>query len=184
MKALLPLMFLIGAGVSFFYFTDPVIVEIKNLQARKAELERGLKNAADLNSQIDKLIIARNAITERQLDRLGKLLPSQVDNVRLTIEMGRIGSRGGMPLRNVSVNVGSKTAGEEVTLPSGSGSELNEVSIAFDVSGSYALFKSFMATIADNLRLLDVKAFSVNAGDSDFYDYHVELTTHWFNEFK
>lgn len=183
MKALTPIILLIIAVVVFFYFTDPVLSQIGELQGRKQELERGLKNADLLAKRQDELIRERNDITEEQLSRLDKLIPGKVDNVRLIIEMGRIGSRNGMPLRNVVVTAGTTAEDGTTSLPSSEiENQLNEVGISFSVSGPYNLFKSFMANLADNLRILDVKSFTVSAKESGLYDYNVNLTTYWLKK--
>ncbi|MEK7504783.1 MAG: type 4a pilus biogenesis protein PilO [Patescibacteria group bacterium] len=181
MKVFTPILFLIIAGIIFFQLTDPVLGQIDKWQEKKTALEEGLKSAQDLIERQNALIAERNEISDEQFERLDKLIPEQVDNVRLIIEMGRIGSRNGMPMRNVTVTTGTKD-GEEpaLVLPEGDvKNQLNEVDISFTVSGSYPLFKSFMKNLADNLRILDINSFSVKAGEGSLYDYNVGLTTYW-----
>ncbi len=182
MRAFLPIIFLALAAVIFFYFTDPVLSQIEELKATKQELNLGLENAGKLANRQEELRHKKNAITEEQLDRLNKLIPDHVDNVRLIIEMLRVGVRAGMPLSGLVVDVGGDS--EERSNPEATAEEnsLNQVDISFNVSGSYQLFKSFMANLSDNLRILDVTGFSLSATAQDFYSYTVQLRTYWLNK--
>lgn len=183
MRSFLPIIFLILAGIVFFYFTDPVLSQIKELRATKQELNSGLENAGKLADRQEELRRRKNAITEEQLDRLNKLIPDHVDNVRLIIEMLRVGVRAGMPLSSLVVDVGSGGEGEGVKSENAAAkNSLNEVEISFNVSGSYQLFKSFLANLADNLRILDVTGFSVSATVPDLYHYTVKLKTYWLSK--
>ena len=82
---------LIGiATVFFFMFTNPIYNDISALNGEVEIYDTALDNSKALENQRDILTAKYNAIDPNNLTKLQKLLPENVDNVRLILEIGQI----------------------------------------------------------------------------------------------
>src|SRR3990167_8725233 len=96
---------LIGIAVTtFFMFTNPVYKDISELRAEVASYNEALDNSKALENERDKLTAKYNAINPENLTKLEKLLPENVDNIRLILEIERIALPYGMVLKDVKYN--------------------------------------------------------------------------------
>lgn len=173
----IPVIFLGLAAAIFFYGTDPVLTEIDGLKIKKAELADGIAGALKLQERQDVLRDTYNALDESQLKWLDKLLPDNIDNVRLIIDINNIAKFHGITIKNVSIANAETKPGETTT-----GENLiknDSVVLNFSVSASYEVFKLFLKDLADSLRLVDVTSLSFAANDKNLYAFSVGLKTYW-----
>lgn len=178
MKTLLPVAFLIGAVALFFGFVDPRYDSVKILKAKADEYDAALDKANELIKTRDDLLSRYNTFKGSDIERLRKMLPDNIDNVRLLIDMENIAENHGLLLRSPSVSVqsganpGSGSVGPE-TNPFGI------VSITFSVAASYELMHTFLMDLERSLRLLDVSSISFPARSGDTYEISLVLNTYW-----
>lgn len=168
---------IIAAGAVFFLLTRPLLADINMLREEKARLEEGLANARKLKEVRDGLIKISNDFPASDLDRLNKMLPDNVDNVKLIIDINNIARASGMSIRNVKIKTEEGQSGREVIADSGQ--KRGAVTLGFSVSGAYSNFGDFLQRLARSLRLVDVMSVSFGSNERNFYDYNVELQTYW-----
>ena len=177
MRLLFPIILIAVAGFIFFTFTDDLLTDIDKLNVEKREIIEGLENAKDLRKIQSDLLTIYNNFPQSNLDRLDKLLPDNIDNVRLIIDINTIASKSAMTLKNIALNVDE---GEEEDALSGAGSrQKGSITLGFSVSGSYEALKLFLDDLASSLRIVDVTSLSFGSNEVNFYDYNIELTTYW-----
>lgn len=176
-RLLLPLVLVVAAGVIFYTLAQPVLQQIGELRTEAARLELGLTNARELKRVRGALLKTSNDFSESDLDRLNKMLPDNVDNVRLIIDINNLARGSGMTIRNVKIKTEEGATGQEVIAESGQ--KKGAVTLSFAVSGSYANFEDFLSRLARSLRLVDVVAVSFSGNERNFYDYNVEIQTYW-----
>ena len=70
-----------------------------------ASYDEALDNSKALEAERDKLTQKYNSFNPEDLSRLQKLLPDNVDNIRLILEIEKIASPYGMALKDVKYNV-------------------------------------------------------------------------------
>src|SRR3990167_9463774 len=93
---------LIGISiVAFFMFTNPIYNNITLLRAEVASYNQALSNSKALENERDKLTAKYNSINPDNLIKLQKLLPGNIDNIRLVLEIEQIASPYGMVLKDV-----------------------------------------------------------------------------------
>ncbi|MBI2099814.1 MAG: type 4a pilus biogenesis protein PilO [Candidatus Vogelbacteria bacterium] len=177
-RFLLPLVIVAAAGVIFFHFTDPVLKQIKELEARKVVLLAGLANADKLDQVKDELLAARNSFSDTDLEKLHRMLPDNVDNVRLIIDLSNIARPHNMNVRNIRIKT-EEGKQESDVIEGNEKMKKGSVVLSFTVSGPYLNFQSFMNDVAKSRRLLDVEGFSFSSNDKEAYDYNVEVRTYW-----
>jgi len=180
MKAFFALI-LIALGVGlFFVFTDPHYQNIKNLQLQAADYNQALTQSKVLLAQRQTLSDEYDQIDPTNLDRIAKLVPDSVDNVRLIIDINGIAARRGMTIKGIRIAGASGTSDTSIgpdNNPYGS------ISLTFDVTAPYPEFKQFLEDLEQSLRIVDITSLSFTSSDkNDQYDYTVTLRTYWLKQ--
>jgi len=184
---------LIGIAVTaFFLFTNPFYQEVSIKRDLVSSYNKALDNAKAFEAERDKLTQKYNSLNPENLSKLQKLLPDNVDNIRLILEIEKIASPYGMVLKNVKYDAGEDVAvteeGEEVaTTEEEAPKDYDVWNLEFSSSGSYSNFISFIKDIENNLRIVDISSiqFSSNtnlgAGSSlsEVYTYDFKIKTYW-----
>src|SRR3989339_255335 len=100
-RFLLPII-LIGIAITFFFaFTNPMYNNILTLNEEVTSYNDALDNSKTLENERDKLTAKYNAINPENLMKIAKLLPENVDNIRLILEIEQIALPYGMVLKDV-----------------------------------------------------------------------------------
>lgn len=159
----------------FFGYVDPTYSEIKALNAEKASYDEALDNSKNLQQERDKLRDKLDAMPGADLDGLAKLLPDNIDNVRLIIDIDEMAKKYGMSIRNFKTDAAEKkeTIGRD-------NSAYGTLTLTFSTSASYTIFLAFMRDLERSLRLIDISSISFTAVDGNpLYDYNVAIKTYW-----
>ena len=186
MRFLTPLLVLGLAAVSFFYFTTPVLEEINGLKADRVKYTQALVNANKLDARQRELQDIKINLDPNDLVDLEQLLPNNIDNVRLIIDINTIAKKNGLTVKNPSI---AGEAGKDQPAGAGtppitnnvkrSGSDKNLVVISFSVSASYEILKRFLDDLSRSLRIVDIESVSFSGNDKNLYDYKISLRTYW-----
>lgn len=176
MKNIFAILLIAGAIVIFVFYTNPQYQNIKHLQTQQSDYTNALAEANTLLGQQKNLDDAYQQISSDSLDRLNKLLPGSIDNIRLIIDINSIANKRGMSIRGIQIN---KSGGSSNTLGPSS-SKYGTLSMSFSVTASYDTFISFLNDLQQSLRLIDITAISFSPTDKgDIYDYNVTINTYW-----
>lgn len=175
MKFLLPIILLVVSGSAFFVYIDPTYGRIKEMQKEEALFNEALDNSKELQAIRDDLLAKYNAFPSGDVDRIKKLLPDNVDNVRLVRDIDGIAAKYGMILSNVTVEVAEQGNGGIGKTQGAYGSVL----LTFSVKGPYRIFEGFLNDIEKSLRVVDVIGVSFNASEQDLYEYTIAVRTYW-----
>src|SRR3972149_11708206 len=93
MKYILPAILILASLGLFFLFINPTYPEVKDLKAKVDSYNEALNNSKKLQSVRDVLVSKYNGFSPDDIDRLGKLLPDNVDNIKLVLEIQRISAQ-------------------------------------------------------------------------------------------
>jgi len=172
----LPIIFtLISIGL-FFLYIDPVYSDIRLKISERNESDK----SKELREVRDKLLSVYNTFSTNDIDRLEKLLPDNVDNVRLILDIDYIASTYGMRIKNVTIN---KKDNREVGVIGPSNKLFESVKLSFSVISPYDNFIQFIKNIEKSLRVVDITEVSlVQQGDEInnlIYEYRIGLETYW-----
>lgn len=188
MNLILPIiLFIISIGI-FFGFVDPNYKGSSNyvesnystygvtqLRDEYAKYEETLNSSQKVLKSRDALVAKRNSITDADMERLTKLLPDNIDNLRLILEISNIAQQRNLSIKNLSV--GSTVSKSAVIGPDST--PYGTVSLKFSVNSTYDNFLVFMRDLEDNLRLIDIQNVSFTATDNGFYDFNFTINTYW-----
>lgn len=174
MKFLTPILLVIVAGAVFFLYIDPQYANVKKLKAEAAQYDQALNNSKQLQTVRDELLSKYNTFSTSDITKLQKMLPDNVDNVRLILDIDGIASKYGMTIRNVLIDQ-TKPA----TDLGPDESKYQSIALRFSVNSTYDNFRNFLADLEQSLRIVDVVGVSFNASDTDFSEYGISLKTYW-----
>lgn len=200
MRFIMPAILIGIAGAVFFVFSNPIYNEISALNSDVASYNEALDNSKMLENERDKLTSKYNAINPEDLTKLKKLLPDNVDNIRLILEIEQIALPYGMVLKDVKYNAASASAKEKDAAAKGPAIQGGVIGktpkdygifdLEFSTSGTYDNFISFTKDLESNLRIVDISSisFSSNTTGSDsnskatgpeIYRYDFKIKTYW-----
>ena len=159
----------------FFGYVDPQYMKIKDLLVEKGSYQTALANSQQLQLERDQLLGKLNSFRETDLTKLSRLLPDNIDNVRLIIDIDNIASEFGMRIRNFK----AETPQEQTVLGSQS-DPYGTLTLSFSTTGNYDSFVAFMKKLETSLRIIDVVSVDFLVADNNsLYDYSVTIKTYW-----
>lgn len=185
-KTILSIVGLALAGASLFFYTQPTYDSVQALEVQIGEYNQALEKAAELQALKQSLLSRYNAFNPSDVDRLHKLLPDHVDNVRLVLDLDNLASRHGMAIQNVTLS--NPTATDEKGAIGAIGSsrqKYNSLTLKFATHGTYPNFKAFMEDLERGLRIVDLVSLSLQeadnnqAGQEPRYRYDITIRTYW-----
>lgn len=177
MRTLLPVLFVLIAAGIFFGFIDPSYDRIRELRAEEAQFDQALNRSKELQQVRDQLLSRYNTFAQSDLERLEKMLPDNVDNVRLVLDFDSIAARYGMRLRNIALEVDESRADRGQV--GADDADYQSVVLSFSVTGDYNAFRGFLEDLEQSLRLVDVTSVTFSASPTGSYDYSVGVKTYW-----
>jgi Tfp pilus assembly protein PilO len=177
MKILSPILFLAISLTLFFGFIDPSYTRVKELRSEESQYDIALDRSKELQQIRDQLLSKYNTVSPTSLERIEKLVPDHIDNVRLILDLDEIASKYGMRVRDVQIEADN---GRQVQGQIGPNEGLYEsVVLSFSVAGTYDTFRSFLTDIERSLRVVDVVGLSFRANETGIYDYTIHIKTYW-----
>jgi hypothetical protein len=181
MSKLTPLILIVFSVIAFFAFIDPEYEKVKTLRAEKAQYDVVLAKARTLLSKRDALQEKYREISPADLARIQAMLPDNIDNVRLVLDVDRMASTYGMAIKNISINNTGKATQEskDKKVVVNDSKLYDSATITFGISAPYDVFQKFLRDLEDGLRLIDVSAVSIATKDPRIYDYTITFKTYW-----
>ena len=176
-------------------FSNPFYKDITQLRTQVASYDQALSNSKALEEERDKLTTKDNAIDPENKRKLEKLLPENIDNIRLILEIGEIAAPYGMVLKDVKYNTAIDTKSDAAKTAVVLGGGISQVSnkdygvwdLGFSTVGTYNNFLNFTRDLEKNLRIVDISSVefsSINtaSGSSSItpsYKYDFKIKTYW-----
>ncbi|MEK7106662.1 MAG: hypothetical protein AAB899_00545 [Patescibacteria group bacterium] len=153
------------AGAVFFMYTEPTYGKTQGLQTEIDQRNQALQKAGELKTLQDTLLSKFNAFDKVDLERLHKLLPDHVDNVRLILDLDRLAGTFGMAVQNVVISRSASESAEKTVIGSiGSGKQrYDSLTLKFSTRGTYSSFIRFMESLESSLRIVDLVSLSLSS---------------------
>lgn len=177
MKLFTPVLFILLSGAIFFWYINPTYLSLKSVLAEQAQFDAALSRSRELQDVRDQLLARYNTFPPADLNRLQKLVPDHVDNVRLILDLDSMATKYGMRVRNVAIESEKARASRGQIGPGEDAYE--SVILSFTVSGSYDTFRQYLSDLEKSLRLVDVVGLSFKANETGIYDFTVNIKTYW-----
>ncbi len=173
------LLILASIGI-FFGLIKPAYGNVLSLQSQIKTYDDALSQGNILQAKIsaDKQQLA--SFSQSDVDRLNKLIPDTIDNVKLIIDIKNIALQSGMLLKSINVSDTKDAVDQSGNPTSNNPFGIQSVDLSFVVTSSYPNFVLFLQRLEQSLRLVDVRSVSFTPTDtSNVYDFSVTLRTYW-----
>lgn len=177
MRSIIAIIMIIASVAGIIAYIVPQYNTIQEAREELAEYDVALDNATKLQAEREKLLTRFNEFSNEDVEALEKLLPDNIDNVKLIIELDALAARYGMAIQNVNVI-------DEVNQQQGGATEQSRpygtVDLEFSIAGPYDRFVSFIEDVETSLRLIDVYDIVFQTPvTSNNYEYRVKIRTYW-----
>lgn len=175
----------------YFTVTADIIAEARLVKSSNDEYEKAIEDAARLIEVREKVLADYNKLSIEDRENLDKLVPKNVDNIRLVIDLNNLATRNGVALTGITIGSSNSnpnipsgiTNQSSVSADGASGSipsaTLEKVSVSFGLTASYQQFINFLQALESSMRILDVNSISLTANDEGLYDWKIDLQTYW-----
>lgn len=201
MKSIISII-LIAASISFFiFFTKPKWAELKANRLEVEKLNVAQENAKKLKERIKSLLDVKNAITVTDLEKIKKMIPNNVENVKLIIDFDNMVQslvtekgtsnlyKSTNPADSGKISIDNPKITQSTAIVDGSfdPTQLGAADFSFNVSLTYDDFIDFLKRIETSTRIFDVESItfstpSLAAGKNPneiVYTFNVGLKTYW-----
>lgn len=187
MRFLLPLILLAAAIGLFVVYTNPHYQgNIKALKTQEASYDDALNKSQELKSLRDKLLSKYNTISADDQSKLQELLPDNIDNIQLVIDINGIAARHNLAVKNMQIGEtrvgpnGARSSTAKVAVGTAAGA-VGSVDFGFTVTADYDTFYAFLADLEHSLRLIDVEKLAFVVNETGLNDYSVSIRTYWLH---
>lgn len=184
----------------FVLYVRPTYDAVQDNRVKVARFDEALAKTREIQQLKSSLLSRYNLFAGNNLDRLQKMLPDHVDNVRLVLDMDGIASKYGIRIQNVSVQGPGKDSSDTAsgTVLNGGANQsrpYQSLTLDFEVVSTYDEFVLLLRDLESSLRIVDLVALTVRprAGSSKvviggttpdieteaLYTFGVSLRTYW-----
>jgi len=176
-RVITSLIFLTAAITVFFAWTKPDFAKVEHLKKRETAFNEILGNSKQLRIVRDKILSEYNSISQEDLDKLNKILPSKMEAVKLIIEIENIAKSHGLLLKNIDVKKSKETGKPSFGSKK---DDFGKVSMSMSVVGRYGSFVTFLEDLERNSSLIDIDNITFSSsGSSGSYEFGIGATTYW-----
>ncbi len=176
---------LIGASIGLFVvYTNPAYEGangVKGLQAQVKSYDDALNKSQELKEVRDKLVSKFNTFSPDDKTKLQEMLPDNVDNIRLAIDINNIAAKHSLSIKNLSVGNSQNKNTKNAAAVGASSGPIGSVELGFSVTSSYDTFLAFLSDLEHSLRVVDVESVSFAASDTGINDYTLTIRTYWLH---
>lgn len=194
MRLIFSISFIIISVALFFVFTDPIYGDIRQLNTEVNTYNTALSNSTELQKTRDGLIEIYKNVKNEDKANLEHFLPTTIGNIQLILEIEKIASLHGMPIKDIKFETKSLEEGivnkDNVVVAEKDPKDYLPYGVfpmEFVIEGRYDDFVNFLKDLERNLRLVDVKSISflvpqVAAGattNPNIYSYTLKIEIYW-----
>lgn len=188
------ILLLVSIGMFAFYINplytgstgekDFAVRSIQELKADDTQYIDALDRTTKYELTRQNLLNISRSISSADRAKLAKLLPDQIDTVRLIIDVSDVADNHNLVLQNIGIS-GEAEGNQSKTKAQPTGGSLlaqgntkyDSITLSFSVTGSYDDFFSFITDLEQSLRLVDIISVnfsSTGATDLQKYDFTVQ----------
>lgn len=180
MRLFLPLILIAIAIGLFFVFTDPTYQTIKDLRVQEMEYDQALTKSKELLAIRNSLISKRNTFSPDDVNKVARVLPDNVDNIRLILDTETIAQRYRLHIEEIGISAPQASREERSELAVGDTNDpVGSVQLSFSVTARYDDFLRFIKDLERSVRIVDIQSISFSVGEGELADYSVAIKTYW-----
>ncbi len=179
----MPIILFAAAIGLFVVYTNPAYQATKALSVQAADYDDALNKSQELKAVRDQLLSKENTFSSDDTAKLQKVLPDNVDNIRLIIDINNIAARHNLSVKNVQLGDASQSSAARSPAAVGaSGDAVGSVEVGFSVAASYEDMLAFLHDLEHSMRLIDIEKLTFVAGTTGpLTDYTFTIRTYWLH---
>lgn len=198
-KSIISIVFIGSAVVIFMIYIKPTYDATLVNKVKITHLDTSLKTMRLTQNRTNTLLTRYNdAFTSNDINRLDKMLPDHVNNVRLVLDIDSMANKYGVQIKNVQIQKPkdiSASAQAGTVLRAGNKSNLpyQSLTLQFDVVSTYSNFLLLLRDLESSLRIVDLVRLSIapvtststnvngtaQTTQTPYYTFSVSLRTYW-----
>lgn len=188
MKSILAIIFFVSAIVITIFFTVPqyncaipdcAYDGIKAIRVKKISYNAALSSAQNLEARRDDLTKKYNTVTEEDHQKIEALLPNNVDNIKLVLELETLAKKYGLLIESPKLETktitektdATNTTGQAIRAGADSGLSTSlpygTFTLDFTVRATYENTKLLLSDIERNLRLIEPVSITLKVPGAD-----------------
>ncbi|HUO55946.1 MAG TPA: type 4a pilus biogenesis protein PilO, partial [Candidatus Paceibacterota bacterium] len=167
--------------------------QVQVVQSNIDEYNQALDKVQQLQTLKQTLLSRYNSFSPDDITRLQTMLPTQVDNIGLILDLDTLANKYGMTLQNVVINSPtdqSGTVGADSVMSSSTPSALL---VSFSLQGTYSQLQQYLTALQQSLRIVDLVKLDIGGGAGEAnnnsgsgstpantgYKFDITLQTYW-----
>lgn len=162
----------------FFAESKNYFPEIKSLKKQVSSYNETINTAQKVRSSIDKTLGEYNVISQENVDKINKMIPSGAESMKLVVQVDDMVRKNGLSLASIGFkDVINK---ESVSDIAQNGDKIAEpVSFSISARGSYESFYYFIKKLEKSLRLIDIGSVKISPADQGNHSFSIEAVSYW-----
>lgn len=178
MKSPTNLILILLAVALFYTFTSPTYQDVKALRVSAGEYRNVIENISRIAERRDALLVTYQEIPRFEIDRLIKILPDNIDAVRLALDLDTIAARYGVTIKDVQVETKPDPNSTLAVLPDYA-QAYEKATVTLSFVSNYRNFTRILYDLETSLRIMDVKSVAFKNEDSGLYEHEIKVVTYW-----
>lgn len=179
MKPFLTILFIAGAIGLLWGLAFPQWSQVVVLRDEARALENAVKEGDQAITFMNELLERRNKISEADLQKLSRMIPSGSTKEFVLLELDGIASRSKVFLTSLNFSdVARVSRDKEVGLGITPGA-LQELGASFTVLGSYEEFRAFLSALENTIRLTDVDTINFSSDSVNLFQFSLQAHSYY-----
>ena len=179
MKTIITIILLAAALALIFWVARPIWSDIQSLRAEQAAVSDALARLTDLQGLRYELLKTYNSVPTSKLDRLSDFLPPKPQSGNILVMLEKLTRDRGIRLRRAEF---TKDLGQQQASPGvikRNEAPYSQIVYNFTVSSSYESFRSFLAALEKNLRIVDVTDITFTGGAANLFEFTLRAKSYY-----
>ncbi|MBP6912368.1 MAG: type 4a pilus biogenesis protein PilO [Candidatus Pacebacteria bacterium] len=187
MRIIFSIIRIVAGALILIFLVLPIKAEVDSLKFKKSELGNTEAQAKEYSGLGQDVVGRFQSIDPAQVERLKKMVPDTIDNIRFINDVNGIAKKTGMKLKKVDYNA-QDLKGEDIKnsekIANSSNPLYGSYTVSFAVSGTYKQFVEFLEALENSLRLVDITSVTFTSvgqvdGKVESYDFSVKAQSYW-----
>ena len=184
------LLFIIAVGL-FFSYTRPAFELLKAFQDQEEQIDVAIEDARRLLERHDSLITKYGNIPQQDKMRLNKILPNELDVVRLILDVDSLAAKNKIQIKAFDIpqldmpSLTQTTQRARTAQPAQQDSPIGSAVVTIECEGAYEDLKAMLFEIERSLSVMDVVRLDVVVADmtrpgaKEGIAYKIGLQSYW-----
>ncbi len=159
MKFILPIILIAVAASGVYWYVNPEYVIIKKLLQERDQYQAAVVQAQQASEKLNKLVLEWNSYSVKDLERLEKVLPENIDSIRLLLNFQTLAKRFGLKAEGIQVRPAPAATDKNQQ----AATAIQSATVSFGVNTTYEGFQTFLEELEKSLQIATVESLSLSA---------------------